>query len=190
MTSTDLQEARGDTGTTRRSMRGRALAWYSRRAFGQEMDPMTTLDAHPSLQWLNAMDERRIQGLHALDGDLAQLAQMASAVDIGCSWCIDFGYFLAHRGGMSPEKIQDVPRWQESTQFTELERDVLEFTRQATATPAEVDPDLRTSLCGRLGEPALLELAYLVAVENRRSRFNASMGLHSQGFSDACRIDR
>jgi hypothetical protein len=34
----------------------------------------------------------------------------------------------------------------------------------------------------------IVELAGWVALENFRSRFNAGMGLHSEGFSDKCEI--
>jgi len=50
----------------------------------------------------------------------------------------------------------------------------------------EMVDDLRT----RFGEDGLVELVYLVALENMRSRFNSSLGLASQGFSsgEACSL--
>jgi alkylhydroperoxidase family enzyme len=39
-----------------------------------------------------------------------------------------------------------------------------------------------------LSDAEIVELASFVALENFRSRFNAGMGLHSQGFSDNCKI--
>ena len=46
----------------------------------------------------------------ALDADLKNLAQLASAASIGCSWCMDFGCFAAHSKGQSVEKFAEVPR--------------------------------------------------------------------------------
>ncbi len=40
--------------------------------------------------------EKGVAKWDALDPTLKSLAQMASAAVIGCSWCLDFGYFLAH----------------------------------------------------------------------------------------------
>jgi hypothetical protein len=37
-------------------------------------------------------------------------------------------------------------------------------------------------------EAEIVELAAWVAMENFRSRFNAGLGLHSQGFSDSCEV--
>ena len=40
--------------------------------------------------------ERRVDKWDRLDPDLKVLAQVAAAAAIGCSWCLDFGYFAAH----------------------------------------------------------------------------------------------
>ncbi len=74
----------------------------------------------------------------ALDADLKNLAQVAAAASIGCSWCLDFGYFAAHSNGQSVEKFAEVPHWRESDVFTPLERDVIAFAEAMTATPPEV----------------------------------------------------
>jgi hypothetical protein len=34
----------------------------------------------------------------------------------------------------------------------------------------------------------VVELTMMVAIENERSRFNAAMGLASQGYSDVCEL--
>ena len=39
-----------------------------------------------------------------------------------------------------------------------------------------------------LGEPALVELTAMVAVENLRSRINSAFGLVSQGFATDCAV--
>ena len=39
-----------------------------------------------------------------------------------------------------------------------------------------------------LGDEALVELTMMVAIENERSRFNAALGLVSQGFSATCQL--
>ncbi len=39
-----------------------------------------------------------------------------------------------------------------------------------------------------LSDQEFVELAAWVALENFRSRFNAGLGLRSQGFSDSCEI--
>jgi alkylhydroperoxidase family enzyme len=109
-------------------------------------------------------------------------------VRIGCSWCVDFGYYEAHARGMDLAKLAEVPRWQESTVFTEVERRVLEYADAVTATPPTVTDELAAALRSDLGDAALVELTMMVAVENQRSRVNAALGLASQGFSESCRV--
>jgi AhpD family alkylhydroperoxidase len=119
---------------------------------------------------------------------LKSYAQLASAGVIGCSWCLDFGYFKAHNDGLDLAKIREVPRWRESDVFTPLERDVLEYAEAMTVTPPTVTDEMVAHLVDELGAPAMVELTQMVALENMRSRFNAAAGLQSQGYSDICEL--
>jgi AhpD family alkylhydroperoxidase len=38
-------------------------------------------------------------------------AHLAVAAMVGCSWCLDFGYFHAHNEGLDDAKASQVPRW-------------------------------------------------------------------------------
>ena len=60
---------------------------------------------------------------------------MASAVSIGCSWCVDFGYWISSQEGVNAEKLRAVPRWRDSDVFTDLERRVMAYAEAVTATP-------------------------------------------------------
>lgn len=111
---------------------------------------------------------------------------MASAATIGCCWCLDFGYFLAHTEGLDEEKARQVPVWRESTLFTPLERDVLAYAEAMSLTPLTVTDEMVAGLHDQLGSAALVELTELIALENMRSRGNAAMGLASQGYADSC----
>ena len=140
----------------------------------------------------------RAQGGHVLRGqgrqvgparpDLKSYAQLASAGVIGCSWCLDFGYFKAHNDGLDLDKVREVPRWRESDVFTPLERDVLEYAEAMTVTPPTVTDEMVAHLVDELGAPAVVELTQMVALENMRSRFNSAAGLQSQGYSDVCEL--
>src|SRR6185437_12953653 len=125
------------------------------------------------------------------DPVLSELAVLASAARIGCSWCMDFGYWEGHRLGISPEKLRAVPFWREHMElFSELELAVLEYADAMTETTAETEPtvsdELTTMLLTQLGEPAFVELTVMIGIENLRSRVNSALGLRSQGFADRC----
>ena len=44
-----------------------------------------------------------------LDANLKSFAQMAVAAQVGCSFCLDFGYFHAHNEGLDEAKASEVP---------------------------------------------------------------------------------
>lgn len=165
---------------------GAVLTRVARRTWGQVPDNAHVLwHNRPVLKAVLGF-EQRIARWKALDPHLTTYAVMASAGVIGCSWCLDVGYFLAHKDGLDESKVREVPRWRESEAFTDLERDVMEFAEAMTATPPTVTDEMVAHLDAALGHAAVVELAMMVAVENERSRFNSAMGLASQGFSDVC----
>ena len=173
-----------------RGVLGRLLAWYARRTYGDVPDNGLALLHHkPILKALLGF-ERRVDKWDHLDPDLKVLAQTGSAAAIGCSWCLDFGYFAAHSKGLRVDKIKEVPRWRESEAFTPVERRVLEYAEAMTATPPTVTDAMAYALRADLGVDGFLELTMMVAVENERSRFNSALGLTSQGFADRCELPR
>ncbi|HEV2796909.1 MAG TPA: carboxymuconolactone decarboxylase family protein [Nocardioides sp.] len=132
--------------------------------------------------------EQKVAKWKALDPHLKAYAEMASAGAIGCSWCMDFGYFIAHTKGLDESKVREVPRWRESEVFTDLEREVMAYAEAMTVTPPTVTDEMVARLDEQLGHAAVVELTMMVAVENERSRFNSAMGLSSQGYSDVCEL--
>ncbi|MEV0182742.1 carboxymuconolactone decarboxylase family protein [Streptomyces sp. NPDC050625] len=166
----------------------RLTEWYSRRVYGKVLDPVRALGHNPRVLRSDLRFEQSVAKWNRLDPDLKALAEMATAAAIGCSWCMDFGYWVSRERGMAPEKVQDVPVWRDSDAYTPLERDVMAYAEAMTATPPTVEDDLVARLRDRLGEPALVELTAMVAVENLRSRINSSLGLTSQGFKDSCAV--
>jgi alkylhydroperoxidase family enzyme len=132
--------------------------------------------------------ENKVRKWDRLDADLKSYAQLAAAGVIGCSWCLDFGYFMAHNDGLDLAKVREVPRWRESEVFGPLEREVLAYAEAMTHTPPTVTDEMVGSLVEQLGAPAVVELTQMVALENMRSRFNSAAGLQSQGYSDVCEL--
>jgi alkylhydroperoxidase family enzyme len=124
----------------------------------------------------------------AADASLKSFAHMAVAAQVGCSWCLDTGYFQAQNENLDLAKASQVPRWRESEVFTPLERNVMEYAEAMTNTPPTVTDDLYASLLDRLGPAAMVELTAYIAYANLATRANVANGVESQGFSDACEI--
>jgi AhpD family alkylhydroperoxidase len=171
-----------------RSLVYRLTEWYSRRRFGAVADPAAAMGHNTRVLIADAGFEMAVEKFHRLDPTLKHLAEMATSVAIGCSWCVDFGYWTAVSDGTDPVKMRDVPRWRESDVYTDLERRVLEYAEAATATPPAVTDEMVAGLREHLDDAALVELTMMIAVENLRSRFNSALGLTSQGFRDRCEI--
>ena len=120
------------------------------------------------------------------DETLKSFAHMAVASLLGCTWCLDFGYFMVHNEGLDEAKAREVPRWRESVVFTPLERDVMEYAEAMSQTPPTVSDDLSARLLGALGAPALVELSAYIALANVYTRTNIAFGIEAQGFAAAC----
>jgi alkylhydroperoxidase family enzyme len=125
---------------------------------------------------------------HAVDESLKSFAHMAVAAQVGCSWCLDIGYFTALNQNLDPAKASQVPRWRESDVFTPLERDVMEYAEAMSTTPPTVTDELSARLLDVLGEAGLVELTAYVAFSNFSTRSNVALGISSQGFSANCEI--
>jgi AhpD family alkylhydroperoxidase len=167
---------------------GRLVSAYARRTFGEVPDGMYVYFHHKPLLKAVVSFEGKVSKWRELDPTLKSYAQLASAGVIGCSWCLDFGYFLAHDEGLDLAKVREVPRWRESEVFTPLEREVLAYAEAMSTTPLTVTDEMTASLVEQLGVPAVVELTQMVALENMRSRFNSAAGLQSQGYSDVCEL--
>jgi AhpD family alkylhydroperoxidase len=123
-----------------------------------------------------------------VDANLKSFAHMAVAAQVGCSFCLDLGYFQAHDEGLDVAKASEVPRWRASSVFTPLERDVMAYAEAMTETPTQVTDELSARLLDQLGASALLELTAWIAIANLMARSNTALGIESQGFSKVCAL--
>jgi alkylhydroperoxidase family enzyme len=168
----------------------RCAAWYSRRQFdGVVVDPAKAASHHSGVLLAHGAEEMVVaQRWKRLDARLRWLAVMAVSQRIGCSWCTDYGYFEGVATGVDPAKIRSVAFWRDSEVFDDRERLVLEFAEAATETPVVLDDLLTERLQRTFAPDELVELAGWIALENQRSRFNAALGLESQGFRSRCEL--
>jgi AhpD family alkylhydroperoxidase len=167
---------------------GYLLKRLSRKLLGDVPEPAEVMWHNRAVLTDSMGFGRKVQKWNRLDPDLKSFAHMAVASLVGCSWCLDFGYFHAHNEGLDEAKASEVPRWRESPVFTSLERDVMEYAEAMSETPPRVTDELFARLLERLGAPAMVELTATVAFANMSTRSNTAMGIESQGFSKACRL--
>lgn len=173
----------------RRSLVLRLSEWYSRRNFGKMLDPGLVFGHHPKLLRAYFSLERNAARWRALDPAHKHLAVMVTSARVGCSWCMDFGYWEADKLGLPLEKIRKVPVWREHPAvFAVSEQLVMEYAEAMTETPPEVTDELVQRLLEHFDEAAVVELTTMIGLENLRARVNKAMGLTSQGFSETCAV--
>ncbi len=167
---------------------GYLLKRFTRKLLGDVPEPAEVMWHNRKV--LNAVMRlgRKTQGWDQLAPDLKSFAHMAVAALVGCSWCLDYGYFHAHNAGLDEAKASEVPRWRTSTVFTPLERDVMEYAEAMSETPPRVTDQLSARLLEQLGAPAMVELNATVGFANFTTRCNTALGIEAQGFSKACKL--
>lgn len=167
---------------------GALVKRFSKKLLGRVPEPL-------GVYWYNRPVLKATMGMGAkaqkwnrCDMSIKSFAHMAVAAKIGCSWCLDYGYFEAFHQQLDLDKAREIPRWRESELFTPLERDVLEYAEAMTDTPPTVDDVLVATLLAELGEAALVELTAFIALANMNSRGNVALGIESEGYADSCEL--
>jgi alkylhydroperoxidase family enzyme len=167
---------------------GYLLKRFSRKMLGEVPEPAEVMWHNRAVLSSVSGFGRKAQKWDQLEPNLKSFAHMAVATLVGCSWCLDFGYFHAHNQGLDEAKASEVPRWRTSPVFTSLERDVMEYAEAMSETPPRVTDDLSARLLEQLGAPAMVELTASIAFANLTTRSNTAMGIEAQGFSKACQL--
>jgi alkylhydroperoxidase family enzyme len=83
--------------------------------------------------------------------------------------------------GASPEKIGALANFRASDLFTPAEQVALELAEAATALPHDVSDQLFARLREHYSDAEIVELSYIIALENFRSRFNRTLRVEAQG---------
>ena len=167
----------------------RAALAVGRRQYGQDLDTVLAMSHNPGVLYPWAlMETAGLRRRSHLPEGLADLVVLVTAAHIGCSWCVDFGAHEWERRGLDPDVAVDAVRWRTADRFDDDYRAAFEFAEAASGQLDQVSDEMVADLVHRFGEPGVVELAYLVALENMRSRFNSALGLTTQGFSsgEAC----
>ena len=165
---------------------GALVKRMSRKMFGEVPEPIGVMWNNRKVLNFSFGVGRKAQKWNQCDKNLKSFAHMATASLIGCSFCLDLGYFFAHNEGLDVNKAREVPHWRVSDVFTPLERDVMEYAEAMTRTPPTVTDELSARLLKALGAAALVELTAFIALANFMARSNVAMGIESQEFSAGC----
>ncbi len=84
--------------------------------------------------------------------------------------------------GASDQKIAALAEYETSELFSDAEKVALELADRATALPHDVSDELFARIREHYTDAEIVELSYIVALENFRSRFNRTLRIEAQGF--------
>jgi uncharacterized peroxidase-related enzyme len=125
------------------------------------------------LQATLALDQA-IQG--DLDPKLRELAYLKASQVNHCKYCLHYHTGAARKVGVSDIQVQTVEDYEQSSAYTELEKQVLRFAEQWTQK-GKVDAAVLTALSKHLSPSQLVVLAATVGLANWTNRFNETFGV-------------
>jgi 4-carboxymuconolactone decarboxylase len=166
--------------------------YFSRRQMGKltgrqperMIEPVEVFAYLPKLLMAYGRLEQATAKLDKLDERIGILAELKAATLTNCEYCIDIGSQIARRSGLSDAELLALPTYRTSPLFSELDKLVLDYAVGMSRTPVDVPDELFDRLRTHFDEPALVQLTYLIALENMRGRFNLAMGIGSAGFTE------
>ena len=167
-------------------IKGALMKRMATKMVGQVPTPLGVYWHNPRVLKANFAIGNKAKKWDTCDESLKSLAHMAVASLVGCTWCLDFGYFMSRNEGLREVKAREVPRWRESDVFTPLERDVMAYAEAMSQTPPTVTDEMSARLLEQLGAAALVEMTAVISFANLTTRGNVALGIESDGFAAAC----
>lgn len=169
----------------------RLMYWYAKRRYGAVPEPLTVLVRHRKLLMANARHELAVEkASKVLPENIREIAVYRTAQQLGCTWCIDFGTMLQKHAGLDIERLRRIDDYENSPAYSRQERLAIAYADALLATPTRATDEQVAELVEEFGQRGVLELTYLVGLENMRGRMFSALDLRDQGFTsgDACRI--
>jgi AhpD family alkylhydroperoxidase len=168
----------------------RILDRITTRMFGQTLQS-AALHAHsPSLVWSQAWMDRFVTGKRTVPSRLRELVCVRTAMELGCTFCMDLGSHAARLEGATVDEVLALTDHGASDLFTAGEKAAFDLAVAMSATPISADDELFARLSEHFDEQQVVELCATISWENYRSRLNVTFGLDAQGFSEpgACAV--
>ncbi len=156
----------------------------TRRELGRDVSPVAMYAHRPRLLFGYVLFEKAQQRDARVDRVVRALVELKAAALLHCEFCIDIGSHLAREVGVTEAQLLDLWRYRDSEHFDERQMLALDLAVGMTRTPVDVPDVLFAQLREQFSDDELVELVNLVALENLRSRFNATFGFGAEGFSE------
>lgn len=165
---------------------------FTRRSLGQiagsapddMIEPLEVMANVPMLMKGYGRLEQAVAKMDHLDKRYRALAELKAATMTGCEYCIDLGSTVARRWGLTEEELLGLARHREASCFSPVDRLVLDYATGMSRAPVNVPDNLFAGLREHFTTEQLVEMTFVIAVENLRGRFNLALDIGAAGFSE------
>jgi len=161
----------------------RPFFWNQQRKYGQVLDAALMWARSPKLflgvAILYGMIDRRRS---PIDPALRSLITVRVSQINWCAFCVDINSATLLKRGASPERVEALARWRDSTLFTDRERAALDYAEAMTRSDLRVSDANVAALRAHFDDDAIIELTALIAFQNMSSKFNSALAVPPQGF--------
>lgn len=159
----------------------RLMFMVLRRRFGRVISPWSVLFARaphlaPSMIGIYWSMERSF----SVSQELQLLVQHRVAELNDCSFCLDIGKAVALQQNVAIEKTEALANYASDPAFDDAERAALAYADEATRNKRVSDTTFGT-LRAHFDEREIVEITWLVAVENYFNLINLPLGIGSDG---------
>jgi alkylhydroperoxidase family enzyme len=90
---------------------------------------------------------------------------------------------VGRKAGVTEAKLMALREYEDSPEFSSIEKLVIRYAVEMTRTPVDVPDELFLELKRNFSDRQIVELTSQIAWENYRARNNHALGLESEGFS-------
>lgn len=168
------------------SLFSRFMFWLQKRKFGMVL-PATLLWGRSSWLYLtfSLMYGAISRKNSPLDPSLISLLNTRVAQINQCPFCIDLNASFLQQQNISNEKILELTNFQNSDLYSEKEKAALLFAEAVTRNITDTYDSTVSHLKEYFNDDEVVEITAVIAFENLSSKFNAALGVESQGL---CKI--
>lgn len=161
-----------------KSIKLKLAYWYTKKLMGKVITP---LKVHYSRFPEGLGLSRKItqtEELIDLPPRLKHLVKVYVATLNGCAFCVDIGKASAQKQEIDKAAFDDLPRFEESSNFTDAEKAALRFVDEASRNK-HVDDATFATLQEHFSDREIVQITLLNAIENFYNLTNAPLNIDS-----------
>ncbi len=161
----------------------RVIFWAQKKKYGDSLTPSKIWGRSPKLLYgLQALYRAVDRKSSPLEPSLRSLISIKISQINDCAFCTDIGEALLRKRGVSQEKVIAISHHESAPEFSERERVAIDYAVAMTVTGQSVSEVLFERLRKYFKDDEIVELTAVIAFQNLSSKFNAALGIPSQGF--------